>query len=51
MKLVCDLFHSQEGACNYTYLYNELAAGPKTTDHTFQYFIDFHVDSWVRSCL
>ena len=37
---------------NYVYLCDELAVGPKTTDHTIsflQHYIDTHIDSWVRN--
>ena len=55
MKLVCDVLgiveHSKKPN-NYTYFCDELAAGPKNTDHTIsflQHFIDSHIDSWVQN--
>ena len=54
MKLVCDVFvivdHSKKPN-NYTYLCDELAAGPKNTDHTISFlkhFIDSHINTWVQ---
>lgn len=55
MKLVCDVFgivdHSKKTS-NHTYICDELAAGPKNTDHTISFlnhFIDTQVDSWVKN--
>lgn len=55
MKLVCDVFgivdHSKK-ASNHTYICDELAAGPKNTDHTISFlhhFIDTQIDSWVKN--
>lgn len=55
MKLVCDVFgivdHSRKTS-NHTYICDELAAGPKNTDHTISFlnhFIDTEVDSWVKN--
>ena len=57
MKLVCDVFgivdHSKQGKdSNYTYLCDELAAGPKNTDRTITFlnhFLHNHVDDWVKN--
>lgn len=55
MKLVCDVFgivdHSRQGQdSNYTYLCDELAAGPKNTVVLIlSHFLHNHVDSWVRN--
>ena len=55
MKLVCDMFgivdHSKK-ASNHTYICDELAAGPKNTDHTISFlnhFIDTQIESWVKN--
>jgi len=54
MKLAYDVFgivdHSKRPS-DYTYLCDELVAGPKNTDHTIsflQHFINSHIDSWVN---
>ena len=55
MKLVCDVFgivNHSEKASNHTYICDELAAGPKNTDHTISFlnhFIDMQIDSWVKN--
>ena len=53
MKLVCDVFgivdHSSKKS--YAYLCTELAAGPKSTDHTLtflEHFVTMNIDKWVR---
>ena len=57
MKLVCDVFgivdHSKK-ASNHTYICDEVAAGPKNTDHTISFlnhFLDTKIDSWVRNVI
>jgi len=53
MKLVCDVFGIVDHSSNkrYTYLCDECAAWPKSTDHTltfFDHFVRMYIDKWVR---
>ena len=53
MKLVCDVFGIVDHALckNYTYMCDERAAGPKSTDHTITFldhYVNMYVPNWVH---